>query len=157
MYDEKFMKLAAEEAASNLKTHEGGPFGSVIVKDGEVIASGHNRVLVDNDPTAHGEVTTIRKACQALYTYDLSGCELYTNAYPCPMCLGAIIWANIKTVYYGNTPKDAADIGFRDDFIYKFIQEGMKNPQVLDLSQHDRDLTIKGFEQFSSDHDKTIY
>lgn len=157
MYDEKFMKLAAEEAASNLKTHEGGPFGSVIVKDGEVIASGHNRVLVDNDPTAHGEVTTIRKACQALHIYDLSGCELYTNAYPCPMCLGAIIWANIKTVYYGNTPKDAADIGFRDDFIYKFIQEGMKNPQVLDLSQHDRDLTIKSFEQFSSDHDKTIY
>lgn len=157
MYNKKFMELAVQEAASNLKTRDGGPFGSVIVKDGQVIASGHNRVLVDDDPTAHGEITTIRKACQALHTYDLSGCELYTNAYPCPMCLGAIIWANIKTVYYGNTPKDAAAIGFRDDFIYKFIKDGMKDPQILDLTQHDRDITIKNFEAFAADQDKTIY
>ena len=157
MYDAKIMKIAAEEAAKNLETGEGGPFGTVIVKNGQIIAQGHNHVLANNDPTAHGEIYTIRQACEKLGTYDLTGCELYTNAYPCPMCLGAIIWSNIKTVYYGNTPEDAADIGFRDDFIYKFIQGGTSDVKVLDLQQHDRPVTLPAFEAFKADQDKTIY
>ncbi|GAF38268.1 tRNA-specific adenosine-34 deaminase [Agrilactobacillus composti DSM 18527 = JCM 14202] len=119
---ENYMKLSAQEAESNLKTGDGGPFGCVIVKDGEIIAQAHNQVLVDHDPTAHAEITAIRQATRKLGTHDLTGAVVYTSCYPCPMCLGAIIWANIKTVYYGNTAKDAAKIGFRDDFIYDFIK-----------------------------------
>ncbi|MCT3358036.1 nucleoside deaminase [Latilactobacillus curvatus] len=156
-YERKFMKLAAQEAQKNVGTQVGGPFGTVIVKDGEIIAQGRNHVLANHDPSAHGEITTIRKACEKLGTYDLSGCELYTNAYPCPMCLGAIIWSNIKTCYYGNTAEDAKDIGFRDDFIYKFLSEGLKDKNVLDLEQHDRDMTIKAFDNFKEDASHTIY
>ena len=117
-----FMQAAIDEAEKNLLTNDGGPFGAVIVKDGKIIARGHNEVLKNNDPTCHAEMQTIRAACEALGTFDLSGCELYTSCYPCPMCLSATIWANIKVVYYGNTAKDAADIGFRDDYIYDFIK-----------------------------------
>jgi len=156
-YERKFMKLAAQEAQKNVGTQVGGPFGTVIVKDGEIIAQGRNHVLANHDPSAHGEITTIRKACEKLGTHDLSGCELYTNAYPCPMCLGAIIWSNIKTCYYGNTAEDAKDIGFRDDFIYKFLSEGLKDKNVLDLEQHDRDMTIKAFDNFKEDASHTIY
>ncbi|WP_062324808.1 nucleoside deaminase [Holzapfeliella floricola] len=151
------MEIAAKEAHSNNQTNEGGPFGCVIVKDDKIVATGHNKVLVNNDPTAHGEVTAIRNAGQELGTFDLSGCELYTSSEPCPMCLSAIIWANIKTVYYGNTAVDAANIGFRDDYIYKFIEGGTTDKSVMDLQQHDRDLTIKSFEEFAADQDKTIY
>ena len=118
-----FMQAAIDEAEKNLLTNDGGPFGAVIVKDGKIIARGHNEVLKNNDPTCHAEMQTIRAACEALGTFDLSGCELYTSCYPCPMCLSATIWANIKVVYYGNTAKDAADIGFRDDYIYDFIKK----------------------------------
>ncbi|MGX4644878.1 nucleoside deaminase [Holzapfeliella sp. JNUCC 80] len=156
-YNKKYMELAAKEAHSNNLTNEGGPFGCVIVKDDEIVATGHNKVLLNNDPTAHGEVTAIRNAGQNLETFDLSGCELYTSSEPCPMCLSAIIWANIKTVYYGNSAVDAADIGFRDDYIYKFIEGGTKDKTVMDLQQHDRELTIKSFEEFAADQDKTIY
>ncbi|CAJ1188857.1 tRNA-specific adenosine deaminase [Companilactobacillus crustorum] len=156
-YDRRFMKIAADEAEKNVGTQVGGPFGTVIVKDGQIIAQGRNHVLANDDPTAHGEIFTIRKACQKLGTHDLSGCELYTNAYPCPMCLGAIIWSNIKTCYYGNTAKDAKEIGFRDDFIYNYLNEGLQNKKVLNLEQHDRDMTIKAFEGFKDDSLHTIY
>ncbi|MEJ6348270.1 nucleoside deaminase [Holzapfeliella sp. He02] len=156
-YNKKYMELAAKEAHSNNQTNEGGPFGCVIVKDDKIVATGHNKVLINNDPTAHGEVTAIRNAGQELGTFDLSGCELYTSSEPCPMCLSAIIWANIKTVYYGNTAVDAANIGFRDDYIYKFIEGGTTDKSVMDLQQHDRDLTIKSFEEFAANQDKTIY
>ena len=156
-YEKKFMELAAKEAEKNVGTQVGGPFGTVIVKDGQIIAKGRNHVLINRDPSAHGEITTIRKACQKLGTHDLSGCDLYTNAYPCPMCLGAIIWSNIKTCYYGNTATDAKDIGFRDDFIYKFLNDGLKDKKVLDLEQHDRDMTIKAFDDFKIDASHTIY
>lgn len=156
-YEKKFMELAAKEAEKNVGTQVGGPFGTVIVKDGQIIAKGRNHVLINRDPSAHGEITTIRKACQKLGTHDLSGCDLYTNAYPCPMCLGAIIWSNIKTCYYGNTATDAKDIGFRDDFIYKFLNDGLKDKKVLDLEQHDRDMTIKAFDDFKNDASHTIY
>ena len=156
-YNKKYMEIAAQEAESNVGTDIGGPFGTVIVRDGEIIAQGHNQVLKDADPTAHGEITVIRKACKKLGTHDLTGCELYTNAYPCPMCLGAIIWSNIKTAYYGNTPEDADDIGFRDDFIYDYIKGGTNDEKVLKLEQHDRDMTIKSFNDFKKDSEKQLY
>lgn len=157
MYKQEFMALAAQEADSNLQTNEGGPFGAVVIKDSEIIGRGHNRVLINHDPTCHAEIEAIRDACRNLNTHDLTGCTLYTSCYPCPMCLSAIIWANIKKVYYGNTAKDAADIGFRDDFIYKFIENNCKDSKVLELTQNDRDITIKTFNAFSQKQDKTIY
>lgn len=156
-YAKKFMESAVNEAQKNVTSHDGGPFGTVIVKNGEIIAKGRNHVLLDDDPTAHGEIYTIRKACKKLGTHDLSGCELYTNAYPCPMCLGAIIWSNIKTCYYGNTPEDATKIGFRDDNIYQFIKDDLQDDKILNLEQHDREITIKPFNDFKNDTKHTIY
>lgn len=156
-YEKRFMQLAANEAQKNVGTQAGGPFGTVIVKDGIVIAQGRNHVLSSNDPTAHGEIYTIRKACKKLDTYDLSGCELYTNAFPCPMCLGAIIWSNIKTCYYGNTAEDAKEIGFRDDNIYEFLDNGLKDKGFLNLEQHDRDTTIKAFDSSKKNTESVIY
>ena len=151
----EYMKIAKELSEKNLKTRDGGPFGACIVKDGEVIGKGRNMVLKTNDPTAHAEVTAIRDACKKIGSYDLSGCVLYTSCYPCPMCLSATIWANIKTVYYGNTAKDAAEIGFRDDYIYDYMKES--DEDVVDLEPLDRDETIKAFIAFDSDKNKTIY
>ena len=148
----KAMKVAEE----NLKTNHGGPFGACIIKDGEVVATSSNHVLKNNDPTAHAEIETIREACKKLNTYDLSGCELYTTCYPCPMCLSAILWANIKKVYYGNTKEDAASIGFRDDVIYTYIQKS-QDSSILELIALDREQPIKTFQSFSEKQDKTIY
>lgn len=154
---QSFMQMAAKEAEANLAKQDGGPFGCVIVKDGKVIAHAHNQVLCDHDPTAHAEITCIRKAAKRLGTHDLSGCTVYTSCYPCPMCLGAIIWANIAQVYYGNTAKDAAAIGFRDDYIYDFIKAGGKNDQVLPLQQQHRDQTLPSFKAFAVQQDKQLY
>ena len=151
-----FMDEAIAESAKNLKTGHGGPFGAVVVKDGVIVGRGHNEVLKHNDPTCHGEIQAIREACRSLGTYDLSGCELYTSAEPCPMCLSAIIWANIKTVYYGNSAKDAAAIGFRDDFIYDFIKRGCADEGTLALRQMGREEAIKIFEQYK-EKNMTIY
>jgi len=150
-----YMKIAIELAEESIRTHEGGPFGACIVKDGEVVGRGRNMVLKNNDSTAHAEVMAIRDACGNLGTYDLTGCVLYTSCYPCPMCLSAAIWANIKEVYYGNTKEDASAIGFRDDYIYDFIKGS--GDDALDLKPLDRDETIKTFEAFAADEDKTIY
>ena len=152
-----FMREANAEAAANLTSNEGGPFGAVVVKDGAIIGRGRNRVLSRHDPTCHAEIEAIRAACQALLTHDLSGCVLYTSCYPCPMCLSAAIWANIKTVYYGNTAEDAAAIGFRDDFIYRFIEKGQNDPFVLTLTQLDRDAAIKTFNSYREKPDKELY
>lgn len=157
MAKEKFMLIAISEADNNLQTNEGGPFGAVVVKNDKIVGKGHNRVLINHDPTCHAEIEAIRDACKNLNTHDLTGCTLYTSCYPCPMCLSAIIWANIKKVYYGNTAKDAADIGFRDDFIYKFIEGKCSDVSVLNLVPQDRDITIKTFEAFAQKQDKTIY
>ena len=151
----EYMKIAKDLSEESIRTHEGGPFGACIVKDGIVIGKGRNMVLKQNDPTAHAEVTAIRDACSNIGTYDLSGCVLYTTCYPCPMCLSATIWANIKEVYYGNSKEDAAAIGFRDDYIYDFIKGS--GDDALDLKPLDRDETIKTFEAFAADEDKTIY
>ena len=148
---DKYMKIAKELSEENLKTNVGGPFGACVVKNGEVIGKGSNHVLSNNDPTAHAEIMAIRDACKKIGSYDLSGCELYTSCYPCPMCLSAIIWSNIKKVYYGNTKEDAANIGFRDDFIYEYINslsdEGSDN-DVLELKSMDREETIKAFNEY---------
>ena len=156
----EYMKIAHDLAIDNLITNAGGPFGACIVKDGIVIGKGSNNVLLNNDPTAHAEVMAIRDACKNISSYDLSGCELYTSCYPCPMCLSAIIWANIKVVYYGNTKEDAANIGFRDDFIYKYIsmlERDVQDKDILELRCIDRNETIKGFQEFANKEDKTIY
>lgn len=157
---EEYMKIAIDLAEDNLKTNVGGPFGACIVKNGKIIGKGSNHVLANNDPTAHAEVMAIRDACKNINSYDLTGCELYTSCYPCPMCLSAIIWANIKTVYYGNTKEDAEDIGFRDDFIYDYINKlanGNEQNSVLELKNMDRDKTIETFNKFKNKEDKTIY
>lgn len=110
------MEIAKQNAEEGIKKGEGGPFGAVIVdKDGNIISNGNNRVIMEKDPTAHAEISAIREACKKLNTYDLSEYILYTSCEPCPMCLSAIIWANIKKVYYGCTKEDAGKIGFRDD------------------------------------------
>lgn len=156
----KYMQMADELSKQNLLTNAGGPFGAVVVKNDVVVGVGNNQVLKNNDPTAHAEVMAIRNACKNLNTYDLTDCELYTSCYPCPMCLSAIIWANIKTVYYGNTKEDAADIGFRDDMIYKFIQnmdDENSTSNILKCIPLDRQQTIETFNTFKSKADKTIY
>ena len=156
----EFMKVAKELANENLTTNAGGPFGACVVRKGKIIGQGSNHVLKNNDPTAHAEIIAIRDACKNINSYDLSDCELYTSCYPCPMCLSAIIWANIKVVYYGNTKEDAADIGFRDDFIYSFINKLSNNEQdnsVLELKSMDRNETIEEFKKFVGKEDKTIY
>ena len=151
------MLKAFEEARETMNKNHGGPFGSAIVdKNGEIISIASNTVLKDHNPTAHGEINAIIKAGQKLGTHDLSGCVLYTTAYPCPMCLSAIIWANIKKVYYGCEPKDAEEIGFRDDFIYEFIQNGLKDKETLELEQLNHEECLKLFEEYAS-KDKEIY
>ena len=118
--NEELMRRAIELSENSVR-NGGGPFGAVIAKNGEIVAEGSNKVTIDNDPTAHAEVCTIRKACQKLNTFDLSGCVIYTSCEPCPMCLGAIYWAHLDKIYYANDRKDAGKIGFDDDFIYEEI------------------------------------
>lgn len=115
MTDQQYMHLAVIEARKGIRQQHGGPFGSVIVKDGEIISRGHNRVLRNSDPTCHGEIDAIRRACRKLGTHDLSGCVVYTTGEPCHMCLCACMWANISKIYYGCTIGDNGRIGFRDD------------------------------------------
>ncbi|MBQ3435708.1 MAG: nucleoside deaminase [Bacilli bacterium] len=152
----KYMKIANELAEEAMNNNDGGPFGACIVKNDQIIGRGANSVLKTNDPTAHAEIMAIREAAKNLNTFDLSDCVLYTSCYPCPMCLAAIIWANIKEVYYGNTCEDAKNIGFRDEYIYKYLtnpsdQEGLK------LECLDREETIKAFNKFMEKEDKTMY
>lgn len=151
------MGKAIEESKSNLENNykKGGPFGAAIVKDGEIISSAHNTVIESNDPTAHAEVNAIRKACQKLNTHDLSGCVLYTSAEPCPMCLSAIIWSNIKIVYFANTKKDADDIGFRDDMIYEYLKGNDKN--LIEIHHIKSEEALSVFKEFKELEDKIMY
>lgn len=151
----KFMKKAVKEALKGVNSNEGGPFGAVIVKDGKVIAKGHNMVLKTNDPTAHAEIVAIRKASKKLKRFDLSDCEIYTSCEPCPMCLSAIYWAKIRKVYYGCTKEDAAGIGFDDKMIYDIIQ-GVAEKK-LESAQLDREDCLKLFKEWASKTDKVNY
>ena len=143
------MKIAVDEARTGINAGHGGPFGCVIVRDGKVIGQGHNEVVRQKDPTCHGEVMAIRNACKNLGTYDLSGCELYTTAAPCPMCRGAILWANIGRVYYGCTVEDTDSIGFRDKVFYE-----SENNISEEL---DREECLKVFEEYQKIKDKKQY
>ena len=127
---EKFMKIAIELSEYNVNQEQGGPFGAVIVKDGMIIARSANRVIQQNDPTAHAEIAVIRLACQELGTYNLTGCVIYTSCEPCPMCLGAIYWANIDKIYYANTKADAAVVGFNDHLIYSELNCEMEQRKI---------------------------
>jgi guanine deaminase len=156
MEKKKFMQEAIKCSLEGMNSNAGGPFGAVIVKNGEIIARGWNKVTSTNDPTAHAEITTIREACKKLGTFDLSGCELYTSCEPCPMCLAAIYWARIDKIYYGNTKNDAANIGFDDDFIYKEFALPIRK-RSIPMEQLDREDAIKSFETWSKKNDKIEY
>jgi len=145
-----YLRLAIEQARKTMNNKEGGPFGAGVVdtKDGSVYAAS-NTVLTEHDPTSHAEINAIREACKKKETHDLTGCILYTTCYPCPMCLSASIWANIKEVYYGCTPEDAEAIGFRDDYIYRYIQEGCKDHEVIDLTQSEREMCLALFGDYA--------
>lgn len=149
-----YMKEALKEGYTGIENGHGGPFGSVVVKEGEIVGRGHNRVLYKKDPTCHGEMEAIRDACQNLDTHDLSGCELYTTAEPCPMCLGAILWANIKTVYYGCNRMDTDAIGFRDDLFYEFLNG---KSDLLEMSEHSREDCLQLFEAYRTSENKRLY
>ena len=154
MKNKDFMRTAVQESEINITANEGGPFGAVIVKDDRIVGKGHNQVLMKHDPTCHAE---IRDACSNLGSHDLSGCVLYTSCYPCPMCLSAAIWANIKSIVYGNTAEEAAAIGFRDDYIYDFIRDDCENSEVAVLTQTEHEHTIKVFDDFMKKKDRTVY
>ena len=134
----------------------GGPFGAVIVKGGEVIAGSSNSVTIDNDPTAHAEVNTIRQACRKLGTFDLSGATIYTSCEPCPMCLGAIYWARISRIFYGNNRKDARDIDFADDFIYEELDRPL-DERTVPIIPLLRDEALISFRMWMAKEDKKEY
>ena len=151
------MGMAIDQARRTMNENIGGPFGAAIVDEkGNLIAVSSNRVLADHDPTAHAEITTIREACKKLGTHDLSGCVMYATGYPCPMCLGAMIWANIKKCYYGCVPKDAEAIGFRDDFIYEFINGGCSDEGVLEFNELRREDCLQLFKEYH-EKEKELY
>ncbi|MEP3838105.1 MAG: nucleoside deaminase [Algibacter sp.] len=151
-----FMQEAVNAAISGMNNNEGGPFGCVIVKDGEIVGRGNNKVTSTNDPTAHAEVTAIRDACKNLNTFQLEGCEIYTSCEPCPMCLGAIYWARPDKVYYGSNQIDAANIGFDDAFIYKEIPLPY-DKRSIPFKQFGRDIAIEAFNKWEIKEDKTKY
>ena len=147
----KFMKVAMEEALKAIRSEEGGPFGAVIVKDGEIIAAAHNRVIETNDPTAHAEINAIRKATKLLGRFDLSDCEIYSQCEPCPMCFAAIHWAKMKRLYIGANRFDAADIGFDDQYIYDVIN-GKATKEQVEIIHIDHDECLVPFEYFLDFH-----
>lgn len=155
MTNEELMREAIRLSIDNV-TNGGGPFGAVIARNGEIIATGVNRVTANCDPTAHAEVSAIRAAAKKLSTFDLSGCEIFSSCEPCPMCLGAIYWAHLDKLYYGNTKQDAKDIDFDDSFIY---EELALTPEMRRLRSYPfmRNEAIKAFEYWASKPDKIEY
>ncbi len=147
MYKKELMETAISEAREGILNHDGGPFGAVVVKNGELIALGHNRVLSSNDSTCHGEIDAIRKAESKLGTYDLSGCELYSTGEPCPMCLAAILWANIKKVYYGCRLSDSREIGFRDVKFNEAVGGWFNLPDGF-IEEKDREMCLELFKEY---------
>lgn len=155
MTKEDLMRRAIELSENSVR-NGGGPFGAVIAKDGEIIAEGSNKVTINNDPTAHAEVCAIRNACKVLNTFELANCVIYTSCEPCPMCLGAIYWARLSKIFYANDRKDAAEIGFDDDFIYEEISiepQYRKKPSEILL----RNEAINAFKMWTLKDDKTKY
>ena len=153
---ENFMQAAINEAHQFLQTKSGGPFGAVIVKDNKIIAKGSNLVTVQNDPTAHAEVVAIRNACSKLNTFTLTGCQIYSSCEPCPMCLSAIYWSRIDAVYFAADRKDAANIGFDDDFLYNEFTKKI-NDRSLPFRQIKIDTALTPFIQWQNWEGKTPY
>ncbi|MDW8304982.1 MAG: nucleoside deaminase [Acidobacteriota bacterium] len=154
--DKKFMLRAIELARQGVDSNLGGPFGAVIVKDGRIIGEGCNRVTSTNDPTAHAEIVAIRNACLQLNSFSLEGAAIYTSCEPCPMCLGAIYWARIKKIFYACTRKDAASIGFDDDFIYKEINLFPEKRSIKGVNFM-REEAMKVFKMWEEKPDKIPY
>ena len=156
MYDKKFMMEAIALSRQCLETGLGGPFGAVVVKDGEIIGRGRNMVTSDNDPTAHAEISAIRDACKNLKSFQLTGCEIYTSCEPCPMCLGAIYWARPSKVYYAASQKDATKAGFDDSFIYKEFKL-LPTERAIPAIQFDREEAVAIFDEWIKWNDKINY
>lgn len=150
------MQMAIRLSEQNVEKGLGGPFGAVVVRDGKVIARSANKVTASNDPTAHAEVSAIRIACRKLGTFDLSGCVIYTSCEPCPMCLGAIYWSRIETIYYANTQADAARIGFDDQFIYEELARPV-DARKLPVIQMMRPQALAAFTMWDQSPLKTAY
>ena len=150
-----FMMRAIELSIESAKS-KGGPFGSVVVRNNKSIAEGSNKVTMNNDPTAHGEIVAIRDACQKLNTFDLSGCDLYSSCEPCPMCLSAIYWSRIEYVFYANTRIDAKAIDFDDSFIYSEINKDIENRKIK-MHQMHRDEALEAFKIWENKEDKIKY
>lgn len=154
-FNPKFMELAAEISSENIDCG-GGPFGAVIVRDGDIIATGSNGVTIYNDPTAHAEVTAIRNACRKLETFSLKDCIVYSSCEPCPMCLSALYWAGVKKIYYGNTQEDADRIDFSDKFIYKELAKKKTERSIPSIHVSNANA-LKAFEKWMNKVDKTPY
>ena len=152
----KFMKKAIRISVDNVEKQKGGPFGAVVIKDGKIIARGSNQVTASNDPTAHAEVVAIRKACKALKTFQLTGCEIYTSCEPCPMCLGAIYWARPDKLYYAGSKEDAAAIQFDDQFIYEEIAKPVEERKLF-TRQILREKALDAFEKWKASPGKIEY
>ena len=150
------MQKAIRVSQQMMRAGKGGPFGAVVVRNGKVIATGHNQVTSTNDPTAHAEIVAIREACRRLKTFELKDCELYTSCEPCPMCLSAIYWAHLKKIYFANTRQDAAQIGFDDDFIYKEIPLPLKKRKIP-MKQLMRKEALLAFCEWQSKTEKILY
>lgn len=150
------MREAIRLSITNVDEGKGGPFGSVIVKDGKIIARGTNEVTANNDPTAHAEVVAIRNACKTINSFDLSGCEIYASCEPCPMCLGAIYWAHIDKLYFANTKEDAASINFDDHFIYEELSKPVEERQLF-TRQLLREEALEAFVKWQRAAKKTEY
>lgn len=151
-----FMKEAVRLSIENVEQGIGGPFGAVVVKDGKIIARGTNQVTASNDPTAHAEVVAIRKACEALNSFQLEGCEIYCSCEPCPMCLGAIYWARPDKLFYGNSKEDAAKVKFDDQFIYEELKRPI-NERKLFTKQMLREEAQAAFKKWAESSDKIEY
>ena len=153
---EHYMNIAIENAIKGMNSNEGGPFGCIIVKDGKIIGKGNNKVTSSNDPTAHAEIEAIRNACKNLGLFQLEGCTIYSSCEPCPMCLGAIYWARPDKVYFGCDKKDAANIGFDDDFIYQELPLDLEK-RSIPFEQINKDKAIEAFEIWNKKEDKIDY
>jgi tRNA(Arg) A34 adenosine deaminase TadA len=154
--DRQFMTRAIELARIGVDTYAGGPFGCVVVKNGEIVGEGNNRVTSTNDPTAHAEMIAIRQACKAVNNFQLDGCTIYTSCEPCPMCLGAIYWARPDRVFFACTRDDAAEIGFDDDFIYEELEKANNEREMVAVELM-RDEALEVFRQWAAKPDKVEY
>ena len=152
----KFMRRAIEISKNGMDNNKGGPFGAIVVKDGEIIAESYNQVTSENDPTAHAEISAIRKACKKLNSFQLEDCIIYTSCEPCPMCFGAIYWSRVKAVYYACTKEDAAEIDFDDQFIYQELEKNIDDRNIKFINL-ERENAQQVFEAWKNKTDKIEY